>query len=202
MIALLLLLSMVYVCGLYRLNQCAKHFTFYMWGALGMLLVSLLFIITFHWDIPLASLEANHTLEFAHQMGIRMKIIGQTIMLVATPEGWVGLRIGLECSTFVEATAFVALTAFYPAIQLRKRVQIAGLGILTLYIFNLIRLLIIVTLISQNGEGAYLLAHGILGRIFFFVGAVGLYTGTFTRLTLRHVHRNVTSLPAATNNVG
>lgn len=190
-LVIFLFLSSTYVVTLFYFHFSMKKPLFYVWGMLGFVFLSLSSALMFKWYYPLTVTEANHSLALANLIQLRMQIVTGTVILIASPNEWVGLRIGIECSTFIEASAFIALGIFYPAIPSKKRFFTIIFGVTSLYLLNMFRILLIVWIVSLYGADAYIIAHGIVGRIFFFTVVVALYFGTFTNFTLHQIRHQL-----------
>lgn len=104
------------------------------------------------------------------------------------------LTIDYECSGIIETTAFVALVVFFPAYSAPERTFYALFGILWIYLDNVLRLTIVITIIHFFGPEAFFMAHTIIGRLVFYVLVIILYYNVFTytqmaRGLYTHVHR-------------
>lgn len=90
------------------------------------------------------------------------------------------LTIDYECSGIIETTAFIALIAFFPNYSRREHVFYALLGIIWIYLDNVLRISIVVTIVHFFGPQSFFLAHTIIGRLVFYVLVIMLYYNVFT----------------------
>lgn len=90
------------------------------------------------------------------------------------------LTIDYECSGIIESCAFLALIVFFPNYTAREHVFYAIFGLVWIYLDNVIRLTIVVTIVHFFGPQSFFLAHTILGRLVFYVLVIMLYYNVFT----------------------
>ena len=93
----------------------------------------------------------------------------------------VSLYIDYECSGIIEMMAFVALLIFFEVYDIGQRIIISFVGCISIFVFNIIRIMVICAVIYQFGSGSYYIAHTILGRIIFYALTIILYYYVFTR---------------------
>jgi exosortase family protein XrtG len=93
----------------------------------------------------------------------------------------VSLYIDYECSGIIEMMAFVSLLIFYQVYDVGQRIILCFVGCVSIFVFNVIRIMVICAVIYQYGSGSYYIAHTILGRLVFYVLTILLYYYVFTR---------------------
>lgn len=93
----------------------------------------------------------------------------------------ISLYIDYECSGVIEMMAFVSLIAFYQVYEVGQRIIIGVIGCVSIFFFNIIRILIICAIIYRFGSGSYYVAHTIVGRLVFYALSITLYYYVFTR---------------------
>jgi exosortase family protein XrtG len=93
----------------------------------------------------------------------------------------VSLYIDYECSGVIEMMAFVSLLIFYQVYDVGQRVIISFIGCISIFIFNVIRIMSICAVIYQFGSTSYYIAHTLLGRLLFYVLTIILYYYVFTK---------------------
>jgi exosortase family protein XrtG len=93
----------------------------------------------------------------------------------------VSLYIDYECSGIIEMMAFISLLIFYQVYDVGQRIIISFVGCVSIFVFNVIRIMVICAVIYQFGSGSYYIAHTILGRLIFYVLTIILYYYVFTR---------------------
>jgi len=89
--------------------------------------------------------------------------------------------IDYECSGLIESAAFLGLIAFYPIYSRQHRVILAILGLIWLFVANIVRLSLVAIMIHFFGDRVFYLAHAILGRLLFYSLAIILYYLVFTK---------------------
>ena len=112
-----------------------------------------------------------------------------TLMVIGVPhhQEWTNLTVGLESSGLLESAALFGLLAFFPVGDARSRTVTLVIALAASFGANVIRVLIIVTVVSYAGQGSLDFAHIFLGRIAFFLMAMVIYWYAITRPTLRVV---------------
>lgn len=95
----------------------------------------------------------------------------------ATP---VTLQIDYECSGIIETMAYMSLLLFYPTYSRKEKFFYSILGLVWIYLANVIRLIIVVAMVYLGGADVFYLAHSILGRLVFYLLIIVLYYNVFT----------------------
>lgn len=158
------------------------YFFKYMWGSVGVFVFMCIFI-----QPTLADVLKQYVTSV---VGILGRLTGiceafYELSIVFIPKQSeltaVSLYIDYECSGIIEMMAFVALLFFYQVYDVGQRIIISFLGCISIFIFNVIRIMIICAVIYQFGSGSYYIAHTVLGRLFFYVLTIILYYYVFTR---------------------
>lgn len=118
-----------------------------------------------------------------------------TLMVIGVPHHaeWTNLAVGLESSGLLEGAALFGLLAFFPTGEGRTRIATIAIALVATFSANVIRVLIIVTVVSYAGQGSLDFAHIFLGRIAFFFMAMIIYWYAITRPTLRLVGARIQS---------
>jgi exosortase family protein XrtG len=93
----------------------------------------------------------------------------------------ISLYIDYECSGVIEMMAFVSLLAFFQVYEVGQRIIVGILGCISIFFFNVIRIIIICAIIFQFGSGSYYVAHTIVGRLVFYALSILLYYYVFTK---------------------
>lgn len=91
------------------------------------------------------------------------------------------LYIDYECSGVIEMMAFVSLLAFFQAYEVGQRVIVSIIGCFSIFMFNVIRIVVICAIIYQYGSDSYYIAHTVIGRIVFYILSILLYYYVFTK---------------------
>ncbi|WP_338232210.1 exosortase family protein XrtG [Companilactobacillus muriivasis] len=92
----------------------------------------------------------------------------------------VTMQIDYECSGIIETMAYISLLAFYPTYSRKEKVFYLLLGMLWIYLSNVLRLMLVIIMVHFGGAGLFYLAHTIIGRIVFYLLVITLYYNVFT----------------------
>lgn len=111
------------------------------------------------------------------------------LLVVGVPHHneWTLLTIGIECSGLLELATLFGLVAFFPALRPAKRLRVLGLALALTFLANVVRMLVIVLALAYGGQAMLDVAHVVLGRLVFFVLAIGIYWFAITRPTIQAV---------------
>ncbi len=120
------------------------------------------------------------------------------LLVVGVPHHteWTLLSVGLESSGLLECAALVGLVAFFPAQPIRQRAITLLIALALTFAANIVRVLFIVAAVAYGGQDMLDVAHVVLGRIVFFVFAIGIYWYAVTRPALRTVGKRLSGSPA------
>lgn len=108
------------------------------------------------------------------------------LVSINNPTGPLTMSIDYECSGIIETTAFVSLVAFFPIFKRTERAFFGLLGVLWIYLANVLRLGLVIVICHYYGGSAFFLAHSILGRMLFYVLVIMLYYNVFTYSQISH----------------
>lgn len=101
-------------------------------------------------------------------------------LAMSVPHGAVHLMIDYECSGIIETTAYLSLLAFFPIYNRQEKIKLALVGILWIYLSNVLRLSIVGITVHLCGPASLFIVHAIIGRIIFYVLTIILYYNVFT----------------------
>ncbi len=93
----------------------------------------------------------------------------------------ISLYVDFECSGVIEIMAFLSLLWFFEIYNLKEKIKYSILGVLFVFVANVVRLLVICTIIYFGGNDWFYFAHSIFGRIVFYALTVYLYFSVFTK---------------------
>lgn len=104
-------------------------------------------------------------------------------LMLFIPKGTtsISLIIDYECSGVVEIMAFSSLLWFFPLYNTIEKLVICSIGIVMIFLANVLRLFLICTLIYFYGNEIFYFAHTLFGRLIFYTFSVILYFNVFTR---------------------
>jgi len=93
----------------------------------------------------------------------------------------VSLAIDYECSGVIEIMAFSCMLWFFPLYNAVEKLIVNCIGIIIIFLANVLRIFVICTLIYFYGNEIFYFAHTIFGRIIFYFISIALYFYVFTR---------------------
>jgi exosortase family protein XrtG len=166
---------------------------YYVWGAVGFTFILVLF---FQGSLLEYQVEYQ-TGMIVHRLLRCLDIVtyvfdkapGTLLVLIKMDKSWT--TIDIESSGLLELGIFLGLVLFYPAYRPASRLLFALAGIASIYLFNFLRLVLVVVAIYCGGRNMSFVAHTLFGRLVFFVLIVVLYWYVFTRPSLKKVREYV-----------
>lgn len=162
------------------LRKAGLKFWRYLLGSCGIFLI--LLILVRPWLVlPLARLIAAIAGIFGKVTGFYQAYYRYGVIFIESLNGAITVNIDLECSGFIEISAFISLLAFYGIYNVPERIYIGVVGTLYTMLTNALRIAVICTMIHFLGTDYYYVAHTIVGRIVFYVLQVMLYFFIFTK---------------------
>jgi exosortase family protein XrtG len=162
------------------LRKAGLKFWRYLLGSCGIFLI--LLILVRPWLVlPLARLIAAIAGIFGKVTGFYQAYYRYGVIFIESLNGAITVNIDLECSGFIEISAFISLLAFYRLYNVPERIYIGVVGTLYTMLTNALRIAVICTMIHFLGTDYYYVAHTIVGRIVFYVLQVILYFFIFTK---------------------
>lgn len=162
------------------LRKAGLKFWRYLLGSCGIFLI--LLILVRPWLVlPLARLIAAIAGIFGKVTGFYQAYYRYGVIFIESLNGAITVNIDLECSGFIEISAFISLLAFYGIYNIPERIYIGVVGTLYTMLTNALRIAVICTMIHFLGTDYYYVAHTIVGRIVFYVLQVILYFFIFTK---------------------
>ncbi|MCR4558114.1 MAG: exosortase family protein XrtG [Saccharofermentans sp.] len=162
------------------LRKAGLKFWRYLLGSCGLFI--LLMILVRPWLVlPLARLVAAIAGIFGKVTGFYQAYYRYGVLFIESVKGAITVNIDLECSGFIEISAFISLLALYGIYNVPERIYVAVIGTLYTLLTNALRIAVICTMIHFLGTDYYYVAHTIVGRIVFYVLQVILYFFVFTK---------------------
>jgi len=148
------------------LRKAGLKFWRYLLGSCGIFLI--LLILVRPWLVlPLARLIAAIAGIFGKVTGFYQAYYRYGVIFIESLNGAITVNIDLECSGFIEISAFISLLAFYGIYNIPERIYIGVIGTLYTMLTNALRIAVICTMIHFLGTDYYYVAHTIVGRIVF-----------------------------------
>ncbi len=185
------LLTIAWLALVYFFRRYRIWLVYYCLGAVGLTLL-LIFagarLTPLERWLELATTSGAHA--FCEVLGIPTHVFEATpgdilVWVVVQDPGWTIVRVDVECSGFLEMAVLIGLLSFYPTWSFIRRLGYMALGAVALFGANLLRVMTILSILHIFGKSSIFLAHTIIGRIVFFVLAIGVYWLLLSRLTIR-----------------
>jgi exosortase family protein XrtG len=191
-VAGVLLAFLLWVALLVALWRQRRWLPFYVLGALGGVVLVVIVATLTGLDGRLEALEARNVLALANLFGMKLVVLGSNGLAIRNHTGWGVFDVGVECSGLMEMAAMAGLVLFYPAVfSHRRKAMIVVAGTTLSYLFNLIRILLIVEIVARMGTDWVFPAHAVFGRLFFFLVTIAMYWRLVTLPTVLHIGRSL-----------
>ncbi|PJI09517.1 MULTISPECIES: exosortase family protein XrtG [Clostridium] len=107
------------------------------------------------------------------------------LIFISTADSSVSMYIDYECSGVIEIFAFAALLWFFPLYNVLEKIMYNIIGVLWIFMANVLRVLIICVIVHHYGDSMFYFAHTIFGRIVFYVLSIILYFYVFTKSQIK-----------------
>lgn len=154
----------------------------YLWGSVGVFVFMCIFIQPALTEI-LTQLVTSAVGIIGKVTGICEAYYEYSIIFIPKQSelSSISLYIDYECSGVIEMMAFVSLLAFFQVYEVGQRIIVGILGCISIFLFNVIRIVIICAIIYKFGSDSYYVAHTIIGRLVFYALSILLYYYVFTK---------------------
>jgi exosortase family protein XrtG len=162
------------------LRRAQLKFWRFLWGSIG------LFISLMIWAEPIMTVHLSRFVALvAGFLGeltrMYLPYFEYGVLFIENQDSAISLYIDYECSGVIEIMVFLSMLWFFPIYEALEKVIVSILGVLWIFIANVLRIHAICTLIYWVGSDSYYIAHTILGRLIFYGFSVALYYYVFTR---------------------
>ncbi|MEI6221450.1 MAG: hypothetical protein WCP97_01670 [bacterium] len=167
-------------------------FTVFLLVSIFSLIIGVVLLRTFGMYELMQTIESTHTAFWASILGIPSSIWQNHLLIIETvTKEKIILDIGLECSSIFEMTIFSIIVGFCPLWKIEIKVAYIALGLLYIYIINILRILIIVGAVAHFGGEVLFIMHTVVARLFFFCMVMALYYAMLTRDTILFTRKKV-----------
>ncbi|MFZ5641995.1 MAG: hypothetical protein ACOY46_00225 [Bacillota bacterium] len=168
---------------------------YYLFGAVGFTFIAILLLrgsfIEFSIERNVGML-LHHILGYLHiNTTVFDKTPGTLLVMIDVDKSWTTIDIEIESSGLLEICIFLGLMLFYPGYSFLRRLWFSLIGVAILYVSNIIRLMVVISIINWGGRDLIFLAHTLFGRIVFFALVVALYWHMITGPTLGKIRKYV-----------
>ncbi len=186
-LTILLILWAAAVAFLYSRRQWLMY---YLLAAFGLTFFIVIYFQGAGIDLWLSELEVSHTSAILGRLGMDVSHVSNQLF-IPTMEGWAVLVCALECSALFELAVLFSLIVFYLRFSpLRKGFSIV-FGLVTTYVANILRLVIISSITHQYGEEYIFMAHTVVGRLLFFGLVLFIYWYLITRPSIISIGKSL-----------
>ena len=162
------------------LKRAELRFWHFLWGALGLFVLGMVFVR------PVA------TMPLAQSVAALSGIVGSLtntfqayfrygILFVPSADSSITLQVDMECSGIIEIMAFISLLAFFDVYKRPEKIAVGIAGVAGIMLANALRIVLICEIVHFCGVDAYSVAHTFIGRLFFYALTVLLYFYVFTK---------------------
>ncbi|OOL99112.1 transmembrane exosortase EpsH [Clostridium acetobutylicum] len=93
----------------------------------------------------------------------------------------ISMYIDYECSGVIEIFAYMALLWFFPLYNTLEKIMYTVIGALWIFAANILRIVIICSIVHYYGDSTFYFAHTIFGRLIFYILSIILYFHVFTK---------------------
>lgn len=180
MLTLKIIVFIIWVYMIWVLSRTQLHFFKFCLGSVG------LFFFLMLWLQPLITQPLSMAVTAVS--GILGDVFQMydsyyqyAILFIPKDTTSVSLTIDYECSGVIEIMAFSCLLWFFPLYNTIEKIIVNCIGVIVIFLANVLRIFIICMLIYFYGNEIFYFAHTIFGRIIFYVISIILYFYVFTR---------------------
>lgn len=186
--ALILAASLFWLAGAIILRRHRIWIFYYVWGAVGFTFLLILLLRGSFVEYQVERLTGMVLHQILSYLGIQTFIFdkapGTILVLIEVENSWTTIDIDIESSGLLECCIYLGLVLFYPPYSRARKALFSLAGVAAIYSINLLRLIVIITVIDWGGRDMIFIAHTLLGRLVFFVLIIALYWHIFTRPSL------------------
>lgn len=177
---LAIVLVAVWLYSLRVFHKAKLSFFKFLVGSVGMFLFMMWFIQPAA-TAPLAQLVTAVSGYVGDLTGMYEAYYQYAILFIQHNGQSISMYVDYECAGIIEILAFVSLLWFYPVYSVTERFVLTLAGVLWVFLGNILRLVIIASLIYFFGNDIFFFAHAIFGRIVFYALTAVLYFNVFTK---------------------
>lgn len=149
-------------------------------GSVGMF-VLLMLLLQPILTAPLAKAVAAVTGLIGEWTGAFYSYYQYSLVFIRHGADSISLYVDYECSGIIEIFAFSSLLWFFPLYSIVEKLVVNIIGILWIFLSNIIRMTSICLLVYFFGNDIFFFAHAIFGRIIFYTLSIILFFYVFTR---------------------
>ncbi len=166
--------------AIYVLWRAKLTFFKFLVGSVGMFILMMLLlqpILT----APLSKAVAAVTGLIGDWTGAFYSYYQYSLVFIRHGADSISLYVDYECSGIIEIFAFSSLLWFFPLYSTVEKLVVNIIGIIWIFLSNIIRMTSICLLVYFFGNDIFFFAHAIFGRIIFYLLSIILFFYVFTR---------------------
>jgi len=166
--------------AIYVLWRAKLTFFRFLIGSVGMFILMMILlqpILT----VPLSKGVAAVTGLIGEWTGAFYSYYQYSLVFIRHGADSISLYVDYECSGIIEIFAFSSLLWFFPLYSTVEKLVVNIVGILWIFLSNIIRMTSICLLVYFFGNSIFFFAHAIFGRIIFYLLSIILFFYVFTR---------------------
>ena len=168
---------------------------YFIWGAVGFTFVLILLLrgtfLEYQMEYQTGLLLHHFFKLFDVTTYVFDKAPGTLLVLIKIDSSWTTIDIDIESSGLLETCILLGLVLFFPAFNLLEKTLFSFAGVCAVYAINLLRLVLVISMIHWGGRSLNFVSHTLLGRLLFFALVIALYWRIFTKPSLKKVRENV-----------
>ncbi|MDF2878385.1 MAG: exosortase family protein [Clostridia bacterium] len=180
---MIILKSLLFVLWLYILITFERgklHFFKFVVGAVGLFFFLMIFFEPYLVSV-LSRMVTVVSGIVGDATGYYQTFHDYSLIVIARNQEAISLYIDYECAGVIEILAFAALVWFFPIYNTLEKIVVTALGIVWIFMANILRIFTICILVYYYGNNMFYFAHTIFGRVIFYTLSIVLYFYVFTR---------------------
>ncbi|MBN1776005.1 MAG: exosortase family protein XrtG [Oscillospiraceae bacterium] len=166
--------------AIYVLWRAKLTFFKFLVGSVGMF-VLLMLLLQPILTAPLSKAVAAVTGLIGEWTGAFYSYYQYSLVFIRHGADSISLYVDYECSGIIEIFAFSSLLWFFPLYSIVEKLVVNIIGIIWIFLSNIIRMTSICLLVYFFGNDIFFFAHAIFGRIIFYTLSIILFFYVFTR---------------------
>lgn len=180
MISVVIISLILWIYVLTVLHRANLDFFKFLCGSVGMFILMMI-VLQPILTVPLSKMVTAATGILGDISGVFEAYYQYSLIFIESGTSAISMYIDYECSGIIEIFAFTSLLWFFPLYSIFEKVAVNILGIMMIFLSNIVRLFLICLLVYFFGDKIYYFAHAIFGRIIFYALSVVLYFNVFTK---------------------
>lgn len=177
---LLVVMIIIWIYLLFVFHRGKMKFFEFLFGSIGLFAILMIFVRPYV-TVPLAKLICAAGGVFGDITGIFEDYYDYGLLFINNRQGAVSLYIDYECSGVIEIMAITSMLWFFPAYRFIEKTAVNVAAVLWIFTANIIRIILICTIVYYFGPQYFYVAHTVIGRLVFYAMSIMMYFYVFTR---------------------